>query len=178
MRRLCRDVIEFYQQGKIQPIQPTTIYEATDVISAFRYMQTGKHMGKIIIKMPEDPAELPVAKSNLDLSLSPGGSYLLAGGLGGLGRPITTWMIEKGARNFIFLSRSAGESDSDKAFLRELAAQGCIATIVKGNVAELDDVKRVATASPNPVVGIINLAMVLRVSETYMRHIYSSKAGH
>lgn len=62
MRRLCRDVIEFYQQGNIQPIQPTTIYEATDIISAFRYMQTGKHMGKIIIKMPEDPAELPVAK--------------------------------------------------------------------------------------------------------------------
>ncbi|OAL66032.1 polyketide synthase [Trichophyton rubrum] len=136
--------------------------DATMFGHAFRYMQTGKHMGKIIIKMPEDPAELPVAKSNLDLSLSPGGSYLLAGGLGGLGRPITTWMIEKGARNFIFLSRSAGESDSDKAFLRELAAQGCIATIVKGNVAELDDVKRVATASPNPVVGIINLAMVLR----------------
>ncbi|EFE44178.1 polyketide synthase, putative [Trichophyton verrucosum HKI 0517] len=136
--------------------------DATMFGHAFRYMQTGKHMGKIIIKMPEDPAELPVAKNNLNLSLSPGGSYLLAGGLGGLGRPITTWMIEKGARNFIFLSRSAGESDSDKAFLRELDAQGCTATVVKGNVTELDDVKRAATASPKPVVGVINLAMVLR----------------
>ncbi|KAK1985726.1 hypothetical protein LZ30DRAFT_767884 [Colletotrichum cereale] len=36
-------------------------------------------------------------------------TYLLAGGTGGIGQSVAVWMAENGARNFVFLSRSAGE---------------------------------------------------------------------
>ncbi|KAM5494833.1 Type I Iterative PKS [Microsporum audouinii] len=173
LRELFQQVIDFYQKGKIHPIRPITIFEAGEVIDAFRYMQTGKHMGKILIKMPDNPSEMPLTKGCQTIKLSPNGSYLLVGGLGGLGRAVTTWMVEKGARHFIFLSRSAGESDSDKDFLRELAVQECTATIVKGSVADLDDVKQAATASLKPVIGIIHMAMALR-DQAFEKMTYDS----
>ncbi|GLB07932.1 hypothetical protein AtubIFM57258_003300 [Aspergillus tubingensis] len=40
-----------------------TCFDAADAASAFRYMQSGKHIGKIVIRMPEDPAGLPTATS-------------------------------------------------------------------------------------------------------------------
>ncbi|KAK2877027.1 Type I Iterative PKS [Arthroderma sp. PD_2] len=162
IRKLLYEVLKLFQQGKILPIRPMTIFEATDIVQAFKHMQTGKHMGKILIKMPDDPTQLPLTKSRQTLRLSPDGSYLLVGGLGGLGRAITTWMIECGARHFIFLSRSAGESDTEKSFLRELAVQNCTASLVLGNVANLDDVKRAVTVCSRPILGVINMAMVLR----------------
>ncbi|KAM5467173.1 Type I Iterative PKS [Microsporum ferrugineum] len=170
---LFQQVIDFYQEGKIHPIRPITVFEAGEVIDAFRYMQTGKHMGKILIKMPDNPSEMPLTKGCQTIKLCPQGSYLLVGGLGGLGRAVTTWMVGKGARHFVFLSRSAGESDSDKAFLRELAAQGCTAAIVKGSVADLDDVKQAATVSLKPVVGIIHMAMSLK-DQAFEKMTYDS----
>lgn len=173
MSRLFQQVIDFYQEGKIHPIRPITVFEAGEVIDAFRYMQTGKHMGKILVKMPDNPSEIPLTKGCQTINLSPHGSYLLVGGLGGLGRAVTTWMVEKGARHFIFLSRSAGESDSDKAFLHELAAQECTATVVKGSVADFGDVKQAATVGLKPVVGIIHMAMALRVSMGHIQHPFT-----
>lgn len=38
-------------------------FEATKVKDAFRYMQQGSHMGKIVLTMPEDPAELSTVSS-------------------------------------------------------------------------------------------------------------------
>ncbi|EFQ96902.1 fatty acid synthase S-acetyltransferase [Nannizzia gypsea CBS 118893] len=174
LRRLFDEVMEFYRQGKIKPIRPVTVFEASEVVDAFRHMQTGKHMGKILIKIPDSPTDIPhTLGCKKPIILSPNGSYLLVGGLGGLGRAITTWMIERGARHFIFLSRSAGESDSDKAFLQEVAAQECTATIVKGSVADLDDVKQASTVSLKPIIGIIHMAMVLR-DQTFEKMTYDN----
>ena len=128
-------------------------------------MQTGSHIGKIVVEMPDDPAGLPVAKSLKAFSLSPDASYLLVGGLGGLGRAVTTWMVENGARNFVFLSRSAGKSNADKAFLQELEVQNCNIAVVAGSVANLDDVKQAVAVCSRPLAGVIQMSMVLRVSE-------------
>ena len=40
-----------------------TCFDAADAASAFRYMQSGNHIGKIVIRIPEDPADLPTTTS-------------------------------------------------------------------------------------------------------------------
>ncbi|BCR96952.1 uncharacterized protein AKAW2_30271S [Aspergillus luchuensis] len=40
-----------------------TCFDAADAASAFRYMQSDKHIGKIVIRIPEDAADLPTATS-------------------------------------------------------------------------------------------------------------------
>nr|ALQ32767.1 putative polyketide synthase [Fusarium aywerte] len=151
--------------GIIQPIKPIKVFDAFDVEGAFRYMQKGVHLGKIIVSIPaQGNMLLPVTPRPPQARLSPDVSYLLVGGLGGLGRAVATWMVERGARYLIFLSRSAGRSARDKTFFRELEFQGCTAQAVRGDVMDLADVKRAMASAPlgKPIKGVLQMSMVLR----------------
>lgn len=72
-------------------------------------------------------------------------------------------MVEKGARSFCFLSRSADDSGKHGGFFQELESQGCRITTVSGSVAEMSDTKRAIAAAPTPIVGVVQMSMVLRV---------------
>ncbi|MFP2956841.1 type I polyketide synthase [Myxococcus sp. 1LA] len=90
-------------------------------------------------------------------------TYLVAGGLGGLGLRVATWLAEKGARHLVLLGRSAPSAES-RARLDALEAQG-----VEVRVARVDIASRGAMAElfarlrgAPPVRGIIHTAGVLR----------------
>jgi hypothetical protein len=155
--------LTYYRQGSIEPISPTKVFDARTIGEAFRYMQKGQHMGKIVLRMPEDTETLGVVQQQKQLSLNPDASYLLVGGLGGIGRAVSNWMVENGARELIYLSRSAGERPADQAFFRELESQGCRAIAVAGSAANMIDVQRAVNASSKPISGVIQMSMVLRV---------------
>ena len=156
--------MDFYRQGAIQPIRPTTCFDATQVEDAFRSIQKGQHIGKLVVRIPANHLLLPTAKARDSVSLRSDASYLLVGGLGGLGRSVSTWLVEHGARNLIFLSRSGGGNSSETlAFVEELAAAGCGVQIVAGSVARLEDVRRVISQASVPIAGVIQMSMVLRV---------------
>lgn len=164
--RLLEQCMEYYRERAIGPIKPMTVFDARQIVDAFKYMQKGQHIGKIVVTMPKNSQELGVAAIKQELHLRPEGSYLLVGGLGGLGRAISTWMVERGARNLIFLSRSAGKSDSDRKFFRELKAQGCSVQAFSGSVSCLDDVKRAVENAVAPLVGVMHMSMVLKVGSS------------
>lgn len=91
-------------------------------------------------------------------------SYLLVGGFGGLGHSIATWMVEHGARNLVFLSRTASNADND-AFIAELKGYpGCTVTTVSGDVSKYEDVSKAIESAPAPIAGVMQLSLVLRVS--------------
>lgn len=162
---LLEQCIDLYRRGIIRPIEPTEIFESTRIVDAFKYMQKGQHMGKIVVTMPKDPQELRVTKSKKELRLRPHASYLLVGGLGGLGRAISNWLVECGARNLIFLSRSAGKSDEDRKFFRELEVQGCSVQAFCGSVICLQDVEKAVKNAAAPLAGVMHMSMVLRVHQ-------------
>lgn len=165
---LLEQCMECYRQGAIKPITPMKIFEATQTLDAFRYMQKGQHIGKIVVTIPEDPSKLDVTSTVQTLALRPDASYLLVGGLGGLGRAISTWMVEHGARSLIFLSRSAGKSPDDQSFFRELELQGCSVQYFAGNVTVMEDVENVVKNAAKPIAGVMHMSMVLRVwSQTF-----------
>ena len=89
--------------------------------------------------------------------------YLLVGGLGGLGRMISTWMVENGARNILFLSRSAKEGSDTTPFFDELRRQGCEISAFAGSVNDLADVKAAVKQATRPVAGIMQMSAVMRV---------------
>ncbi|KAJ5532159.1 fatty acid synthase S-acetyltransferase [Penicillium frequentans] len=132
-RRLVEKMGSYLDQGALKPIEPKNIFEAKDAQAAFRLMQTGQHMGKILIKFPEDLGRIPVSVNTSPLSLSPDVSYLLVGGLAVLG-----------------------------SFVQELEAMGCTTNVVAGSVSQMEDVQRAISACSKPLAGIIQLAMVLQ----------------
>ena len=155
--------MQYHRQGFIQPIKPMKLFEGTQIVDAFRYMQKGQHIGKIVVRVPEDPERLEVTAMKEKLALRPESSYLLVGGLGGLGRAISTWMVEHGARSLVYLSRSAGKSPEDQSFFRELEAQGCLVQCFPGSVTNLDEVKHAVGNAAMPIAGVMQMSMVLRV---------------
>ncbi|KAL5356851.1 hypothetical protein BJX96DRAFT_171992 [Aspergillus floccosus] len=141
---------------------PSTLFEAQEVESAFRYMQKGQHVGKIVIKVQEDTSQLPLLQTPPEFTFSAKSAYLLVGGLRGIGVSIVRWMVELGARHFVFLSRSAGEGEEDRQFCRELDSQGCEAGIVAGSVADPAAVERAINLSSYPIAGVVQLSAVLK----------------
>lgn len=127
-------------------------------------MQKGDHIGKLVVSMPHDHAELPSETGYNELCLRSDGAYLFVGGLGGLGRSITTWLAEKRAKHLVFLSRSAGQVCDDDPFVRELQSLGCTVTRVSGDVTVYEDVARAVKAAGRPIVGVLQASMVLQVS--------------
>lgn len=164
------------RSGAIKPGALAGVHEAERIKEAFRVMQGGQHIGKIIVRMPEHPQTLEAAKVKPTLRLRPDRSYLLAGGLGGLGRAVATWMVESGARELVFLSRSGGRGA--EAFADELRSQDCQVHMVAGSVALLADVQRAVQCAQRPVAGAINLSMVLKVSFDFLEiHTLSFHIG-
>lgn len=156
--------MDWHQQGKIQPIRPVKIFPAEHIVEAFRYMQAGTHMGKLLVEMPSTAAELPISPAKATGSFRPDASYLLVGGLGGIGKSISTWMVEQGARELVYLSRSAGRSREDQAFIRELEVQHCRVICIEGSVTNVDDVKRAVDTCTLPLAGVLQMAINLQVS--------------
>jgi hypothetical protein len=152
------------KQGLFGPITPVTCYDASEISAAFRHMQTGQHMGKIVVRMPDSPGDLAARETRTEVRFSPDHAYLLSGGVGGLGRAISHWMVEKGARCLVYLSPSAGVSDAHPSFAAELKCQGCEAIFVPGSAAKLADVQKAISLSPKPIKGVFQLALALQVS--------------
>lgn len=159
LARLLAKTMELYESGLIHPITPISLFEASDVQLGVRQIQQGKHIGKIVIRMQEEAP--PVAKKPRQLTLDAHSAYLLVGGMGGLGRAVSTWLVERGARHFIFLSRSASQGSP---FVEELKSQGCTVQVFSGSITNRDDVTNAVKGATAPIKGVINLSMVLQVS--------------
>ncbi|EFQ32027.1 KR domain-containing protein [Colletotrichum graminicola M1.001] len=161
--RLLQRVVELYEKGHISPVSPIKVFGAVAVEECFRYMQKGHHIGKIVMSMEglshgTQSSSSPAFKPSFDSDAS----YMLVGGLGGLGRLVSNWMVENGARHLVYLSRSCGDTREKGRFLDELDAQGCSVVTVGGSVSSLADVERAIGAATRPVRGVVNMSMVLR----------------
>ncbi|KAF9883689.1 hypothetical protein FE257_003073 [Aspergillus nanangensis] len=150
-------------QGFIKPIKPLQVFEAENMSNALRSLQTGSHMGKLVLRIPsKEPESLPCPSIQAVPSFSPDRSYLLVGGLGGIGQAVSTWMVKYGAQSIVYLSRNAGEGEGHQAFIHELELQGCHVTCVKGSVTNLAHVEEAVSSCRNPLAGVIQMAMDLK----------------
>ncbi|KAE8422418.1 putative polyketide synthase [Aspergillus pseudocaelatus] len=158
---LLSQFILWYEEGKIKPIRPTTVFAASKVIEAFRFMQQGTHMGKILIRMPDDSGQLSQRPSEVEVSFPSSASYLLVGGLGGLGRAVSRWMVEQGARYLVYLSRTADSSEENREFIKELNAMGCHVECIQGSVTRMEDVQAAISRCKSPLKGVFQMSISL-----------------
>ena len=130
-------------------------------------MQPGQHIGKVVIDMPqpfqETMLQTQTAFETKQVKFDSYASYLLVGGLGGLGRAIAIWMVECGARHLVFISPSAGARPSHEDFVLELESMGCSVDLIQGTVSNSVHVKKAFSAAlkSGPVKGIFQMSMFL-----------------
>ncbi|CAG2166260.1 unnamed protein product, partial [Oppiella nova] len=100
-----------------------TLYNASDADKAFRFMTTGKHIGKVVLKIRDEETDrqpLKAIKPAVNMMVTvktyfnPNKVYIITGGLGGFGMELVPWMIYYGARKFVVTSRSGLTTDYQK----------------------------------------------------------------
>lgn len=164
--RLVRDTISLYSQGKIREARPTNVMGYSQVEEGLRLLQSGKSMGKMVF-VPRKEDLIPLVPDSLpSYNFKENASYVLAGGLGGLGRSIARWMASHGAKNFIFLSRSGRMAGPVQEMVTDLQKNGCTVRVFSCDVSDKSRLQAVmdeCVASLPPVKGCIQGAMVLKV---------------
>lgn len=102
-------------------------------------------------------------------SLDPAAVYLLVGGGGGLGRVISRWMVENGARKIGLLSRSKSMSSEVRVLTEEMATLGAEIFLLPCDVTDklqLQQVVDQCATEMGTIKGVINAAMVFKVCLT------------
>ncbi|KAI1029050.1 hypothetical protein LB504_012981 [Fusarium proliferatum] len=165
--RVLQDVVDLLAKGSITPPQPLHVYSYSDIQEAFRIMQSGSHMGKLVLKAQDDDHVMVEPSRKPTYYFDPDASYLLSGGLGGLGRSAARWMASRGAKNLILLSRSGTTRPAAQELMKELAAAGVTASAPQCDVSDRAALERVlndcAKTMP-PIKGCIQGSMVLKDS--------------
>jgi acyl transferase domain-containing protein/thioesterase domain-containing protein/threonine dehydrogenase-like Zn-dependent dehydrogenase/NADP-dependent 3-hydroxy acid dehydrogenase YdfG len=150
------------ESGRLKPL-PHRVWQATEIADAFRTMSQGKHTGKLVVNL-SDPAlkiyssEIPKTTFRAD------GAYVVTGGLGGFGLKTARWIVERGGRHVVLLSRRGPESADARAAIQELSSLGAEPLALACDVSSLAQVRDVLThlhQTDCPIRGIFHAAMVL-----------------
>ncbi|ADO71800.1 modular polyketide synthase [Stigmatella aurantiaca DW4/3-1] len=95
--------------------------------------------------------------------ISPDGTYLITGGLGGIGLRCARWLVDAGARHLALLGRS-GPSEAARSVLGALEAEGVTVRVLQADVAVREDVSKVLSAlrvDMPPLRGVLHAAGLL-----------------
>jgi acyl transferase domain-containing protein/alpha-beta hydrolase superfamily lysophospholipase len=133
-----RAVAELYERGAIGAL-PVAEFPAGEVDQAFRAMTRPEHHGKIVIRMAREAVLVPAA--TLPGSPIRGDvTYLITGGLGGLGRTVARWLADNGARYLALVSRNGVTTSAAADDVAELTARGVKVRVYKTDVSDRDEV--------------------------------------
>jgi len=161
LRALMRDMIKDVSNGLLRPL-PYRLFSIDNIESAFRYMAQGKHIGKVVISMTNAEVVVTPARQK-EISFRENGTYLITGGLGGIGLVMTQWMVEHGARHLVLCGRR-GASPQAQATIDRIIQSGAEVVVAKVDVAQEQDVAAVLSTIAKkmpPLCGVIHAAMVI-----------------
>lgn len=167
MGKLVQKAMELVGSQAIGCPTPLHVYSATNVEDAFRFLQSGRSTGRIVINVkPTDVVRTRVREESRWM-FDENASYMVCGGLGGLGRAVARWMASKGAKNLILPSRSGPHKVPEaQQTVLDLKQHGIkIVTPIcdmSSNTAVAEMLQQSARIGMPPIKGCINAAMVLQ----------------
>lgn len=152
-------------KGHLKAIHPITVYSFSQVPAAFAFMRSGRHIGKIVIANEVNTdSKVLVRPPPRTISLEDLASYVIVGGLKGLCGSLAIYLAKHGAKNIVVMSRSGCSDERSRKVIMNCTALGCEIQEAAVDVTSFSDVKTVFQSAKYPVAGVIQGAMVLRVS--------------
>ena len=165
-------VVSLIEQGRIRPPQKIITFGMAELATALRTMQAENHIGSLVLVPRPDDMVKSMPRATSQRLFRADSSYLLVGGLGGLGRAMATWMVHHGARNLIFASRTGSAKQNSRDLMDELDSRGAEVAVFNCDVSkveQIDDILAKCATTMPPIRGVIQAAMVIKVI-----HIISS----
>ena len=145
---LLRSVVARVDSGELEGL-PSTRWPLAEAGAALTHLREARHVGKVVLR----PSALATGRLRGDRS------YLVTGGLGGIGLEVARWLVERGAGAVVLNGRRAPGARAGAAVgaLRELGAE------VRVEIADVTDgaaVERLVAAS-GPASGLPPLGGVI-----------------
>src|SRR5262245_9103803 len=151
IKRLLTEVSGGMASGEWTPL-PAEIYPLTEARAAFRRMQQARHIGKIVLQIPNP--------------LQPQGdrSYLITGGLGAIGLHTASYLAQRGAGDIVLTSRRAPDADTQQAIDEITERYRCRIHTFGADVSDESEaaklLERIRAELP-PLAGVAHLAGAL-----------------
>ncbi len=148
---LFQKIMPAFENKTLQPL-PLRVYPASDVVNAFRYMSQGRHIGKLVIG--QEPRQFSIHEQ---------ATYLITGGLGGLGLEVAEWLVKEGAHHLVLVGRSEPREQAS-VVLKKLTEAGVELKVIQADVSQRQDAVNVLTQIAQhmpPLKGVIHAAGVL-----------------
>jgi phthiocerol/phenolphthiocerol synthesis type-I polyketide synthase C len=133
---LLHKVIGLFAQGHLTPL-PTELFAAAEAARAFRQMAQARHIGKIVVTMPQPTSsqQSTAGSQPSAASLRQDGTYLITGGLGGIGLQVAEYLAARGASSVALLGRSKPSVEAETA-VTALRQKGTTVTIFQADVTD------------------------------------------
>lgn len=153
--------------GGLQLKTPINSFPLSRIEEAMRFMQSGKHIGKLVIECSPDDVVRVVQPPRPAAKFAHDATYVVSGGFGGLGLEIIRWLVDGGARNLIVPSRKGPADEASKALVADLQSEGVQIVTPSCDITDkkaLEEVMSSAVSTMPPVRGCIQASAVLSVS--------------
>ncbi len=147
-----RGVVEQLDDGKIGPL-PHTAWSMAEVPAAIKFMRDALHIGKIVV------TNSPLQGGSLRADRT----YLVTGGLGGIGTAVARWLADKGAGTIVLNGRRDPDPEAQE-IIDELREAGVTVQVELADVtdgAAIDAMLERIDASLPPLTGVIHSVGVL-----------------
>jgi acyl transferase domain-containing protein/acyl carrier protein len=162
VRELLDTVYRLTAEGTL-PMPHATHYPLAEAATAIRVMSAAEHTGKLILDVPRTGTSSVVLPPEQVRPFRADGSYLVTGGLGGLGLFLAEKMAVAGAGRIVLSSRSEPDQKALET-IGLIRAIGSDIVVECGDIAEpgtADGLVAAATATGLPLRGVLHAAGVV-----------------
>ncbi|MFS3134558.1 type I polyketide synthase [Gluconacetobacter sacchari] len=145
------------EDGAVGPL-PYTAFPASAATDAFALMRSSAHVGKIVLTT--GPVQVPAA-----LEVPADRTMLVTGGTGGFGARAARWLVSRGARHLVLVSRRGPAADGVAALRDALLDAGALTVEIRA--CDVTDHDRLASllddirATMPPLGGIVHAAVTV-----------------
>lgn len=166
---LFHDIIGMIKENRISAL-PVKEFPINDVEQGMRYIQQAKHIGKISLAF-NNTKELSIATADA--------SYVITGGLGGLGLRVMSWLASYGAKHIVLVGRKKATTEGQQ-MIDSVIAGGVKVNVVKADIAKYEDVEHILSSCHNlkgiiHAAGIIEDGLISTQSEESFRKVMEAK---
>jgi acyl transferase domain-containing protein/NADPH:quinone reductase-like Zn-dependent oxidoreductase/SAM-dependent methyltransferase/acyl carrier protein len=171
--------------GEYRPL-PYRAVPAARIRDAFACLHHSRHVGKVVVTFDE-PVRVPPPATPTTLDAA--ATYLITGGLSGLGAATARHLADRGARHLTLIGRRGRRTPGADALLADLEARGVTVDAQAADASDLATMRAIfkrAAAGGRRVAGVIHAALVLsddpltQLTDERVRAVIAPKttAGH
>jgi phthiocerol/phenolphthiocerol synthesis type-I polyketide synthase C len=137
---------------------PYRVFPGERIADAFRLMQRSGHIGKLLVK-----PGLEQRTAQGQFPVDPEGLHVVIGGTSGFGLATAGWLVQRGAKHVLLVSRSGTLSEKDLPQIEAMRSLGAEVETRALDVTEADSLERLLCghAAHRKIAGIVHAAMIV-----------------